>query len=64
MIDNNRARQEVKLLKATDNLTYLQFGEMIGISKNSVYSWICGRFDLGPERLAIAEETIANLKGE
>lgn len=64
MIDNRTARKEVKLLKALNDVTYQEFSEMIGLSNGSIYCWLNGQFDLGTDKLAIAEELIANLKGE
>lgn len=64
MMDNQTARKEVRLLKAMNDVTYQEFAEMVGISKNSVYCWLNNQFDLGDSRLAIVDEVITNLKGE
>lgn len=64
MMDNKTARKEVRLLKAMNDITYGEFAEMVGLSKNSVYCWINNQFDLGDYRLGIVDEVITNLKGE
>ena len=64
MLDNNTARKEVKLLKAMNDVTYSEFAEMIGLSKGVIYNWLANSFDLGEDRLKIASEVIADLKGE
>lgn len=64
MIDNNKARKEVKLLKATNDVSYSELAEMADISSSGIYCWLNGQYDLGPKKLAIVEELIANLKGE
>ncbi len=61
---NNQARKEVKLLKAINDITYLEFAEMAGLNKNSMYCWISGQYNLGEDKLDEVSELIMNLKGE
>lgn len=64
MIDNNKARIEVKLLKAMNDVSYTEFAEMCGLKKGVIYNWLNGSFELGEDRLSIVDELITNLKGE
>lgn len=64
MIDNNKARLEVKLLKAMNDVSYTEFAEMCGLKKGVIYNWLNGSFELGEDRLAIVDELITDLKGE
>lgn len=64
MMDNKTARKEVKLLKALEGVSYSEFADMVGISKNSIYCWLNQQFELGVDRLKVVEEVIADWKGE
>lgn len=64
MLDNYKARKEVKLLKAMNDVTYKEFAEMANIKSSTLYNWLAGSFSFGEETLANVSELIADLKGE
>lgn len=43
----NKLRQEVKLLKAFNGITYKTFSEAIGVQNSSFYAWLKGQYDFG-----------------
>lgn len=43
----NILRQEVKLLKAFNGISYTAFAEAIGVKQNSFYAWLRGQYDFG-----------------
>lgn len=61
---NEELRKEVKLLKALNDITYSELGEMMNLSKSTIYNWIDGQFDFGEKRSQELLELVTNLKGE
>ena len=64
MVDNNKLRKEVRLLKALNEVSYGEVAEMIGLSRSSFSNWLNGNYDFGEQRTAQLEELIQDLKGE
>lgn len=47
MVDNNKLRKEVRLLKALNEVSYGEVAEMIGLSRSSFSNWLNGNYDFG-----------------
>ena len=47
---NDFLRNEVKLLKALQGITYKEIAEYIEIKENSLYCWLKGYYDFGEDR--------------
>ena len=59
---NKKLRQEVKLLKAFQNITYKDIAELLQIRQDSFYNWLCGQYDFGESRQKRLKEIIETLK--
>ena len=59
---NNELRQQVKLLKALQGITYKELAEYLEIKVNSLYSWLRGNYDFSEKRLSMLQNVITNLK--
>ena len=46
----NELRKKVRILKATQNISYKEIAEKIQIHKNSMYNWLKGYFTLSTEK--------------
>lgn len=55
-------RNEVKLLKALQDVPYLEIAEHLEIRKNSFYNWLKGYYDLSIEKQERLKEIIALFK--
>ena len=61
---NNTLRQEVRVLKALQNIKYKEIAEKIGISQDSIYNWLRGNYDFGEARLQRLSAVLKEYKGE
>ena len=59
---NNELREQVKLLKALQGITYKELAEHLEIKVNSLYSWLRGNYDFSEKRLSMLQNVITNLK--
>lgn len=60
---NNFLRQEVKLLKALQGISYKELAEeYLGLRQDSFYSWLHGYYDLGIEKQQLLLEIVNILK--
>lgn len=59
---NENLRQEVKLLKAMQGITYKELAEDLEIRQDSFCNWLRGRYDLGLEKQKHLQEIIEILK--
>ena len=59
---NNELRQQVKLLKAFQGITYREIAELLEIRTDSFYNWLCGYYEFGNDRQNRLYEIIVNLK--
>ena len=46
---NEKLREQVKLLKALQGITYKEIAGYLEIKQDSLYSWLKGRYDFSPE---------------
>ena len=46
----NNLRNKVKILKATQGISYKELAEYIEIHRNSFYNWLKGYYNLSTER--------------
>lgn len=59
---NDFLRNEVKLLKALQGITYKEIAEYIEIKENSLYCWLKGYYDFGEDRAEKLQFIISCLK--
>ena len=59
---NESLRNECKLLKALQGISYKELAEYLEIRQDSFYSWLKGYYDLGEERSKRLQGIITNLK--
>lgn len=59
---NEKLRNEVKLLKALQGISYKEIAGFLEIRQDSFYNWLKGYYDLGEERQRRLYEVIACLK--
>ena len=59
---NEKLRNEVKLLKALQGISYKEIAGFLEIRQDSFYNWLKGYYDLGEERQRRLWEIIACLK--
>ena len=59
---NEKLRNEVKLLKALQGISYKEIAGFLEIRQDSFYNWLKGYYDLGEERQRRLWEVIACLK--
>lgn len=56
-------RKRVRLLKATQNISYKDLAESLEISKSSMYNWMHSQFDLSDKRAQQLVRVISDLEG-
>lgn len=61
---NDTLRKQVKILKATQNISYLEFAEFLEMKKNSFYNWLNGQYELSPKTTKRLQEIIDILREE
>ena len=61
---NDFLRQQVKLLKALQNISYKELAELIEIKQDSFYCWLKGYYDFGLQRQQRLKEIIELIKEE
>ena len=59
---NKKLREEVKLLKALQGISYKEIAEYLEIRADSLYSWLAEYYDFGEKRIAQLQKIIASLK--
>lgn len=59
---NDYLRNEVKLLKALQGITYKEIAEYIEVKENSLYCWLKGYYDFGEDRVEKLKYIITCLK--
>ena len=59
---NNELRNQVKLLKALQAISYKELAEYLEIKVNSLYSWLRGNYDFSDNRLYKLQSIISDLK--
>lgn len=58
----DKLRQEVKLLKAFNRITYRAFAEAIGVQQSSFYAWLRGQYDFGTYAESLLKSFILQVK--
>ena len=61
MNNNENLRQQVKVLKALQNVSYKEFAEYLEIKQQSFYNWLKGSYDLSFNKQIKLQEIIINL---
>ena len=61
MTDND-LRKDVKLLKATQNISYKEIAYYLEVKTNSLYNWLRGSYDFSHSRKIKLEDILTNLK--
>lgn len=46
----NKLREQVKLLKALQNVSYMEIADYLEIHRNSFYNWLKGYYDFSAEK--------------
>lgn len=59
---NEKLREQVKLLKALQGITYKEIAGYLEIKQDSLYSWLKGRYDFSQERTKDLCDIVSNLK--
>ena len=59
---NNKLREEVKLLKALQGVSYKELAEHLEIKQDSFYSWLHGYYDLSFAKQYRLTDIIATIK--
>ena len=59
---NEKLREQVKLLKALQGITYKEIAGYLEIKPDSLYSRLKGRYDFSPERTKDLCDIVSNLK--
>ncbi len=59
---NEKLRNDVRLLKALQGVSYKEIAEYLEIRQDSFYNWLKGYYDLGEERQRRLFDVIACLK--
>ena len=62
MNNNEKLRQQVKILKALQNVSYKEFAEYLEIKQQSFYNWLKGSYDLSFKKQIKLQEIIITLK--
>lgn len=58
----NYLRNEVKLLKALQGISYKEIAEYINLPQKSFYNWLNGQYEFSEERERDLKEIISLLK--
>lgn len=61
-MNNNYLREQVKLLKAFQNITYKELAEYLEITQNGFYCWLRGNYELGDRKQKKLKDIIDILK--
>lgn len=59
---NERLREQCRLLKALQGVSYRELAELLEIKQDSFYCWLKGYYDLGAERQERLNEIIETIK--
>lgn len=59
---NDFLRQQVKLLKALQNISYKEIAEYLEIKQDSFYNWLKGYYNLSAEKQDRLKDIISNIK--
>ena len=59
---NNYLREQCKLLKALQNVSYKELAEYLEIKQDSFYSWLRGYYNLSDEKQQRLKDILTNLK--
>lgn len=59
---NNKLREECKLLKALQGISYKELAEYLEIKQDSFYCWIKGYYNLSDYKQKRLSEIISTLK--
>lgn len=59
---NDKLRNDVKLLKALQGITYKEMADYLEIRQDSFYNWLKGYYNLGEEKQGRLLEVITCLK--
>lgn len=59
---NEKLRQQCRLLKALQGVSYREMAELLEIKQDSFYCWLKGYYDLGSDRQERLNEIIGTLK--
>jgi hypothetical protein len=59
---NENLRNQVKMLKATQNISYKELSEYIELKQNSFYNWLKGYYNLSEENQQKLQIIIDDLK--
>ena len=62
MFDN--LRQEAKITKALDGVSFKEMAEAIEVKQTSFYAFIKGQYDLSVEKAILLKEFLALARGE
>ena len=59
---NDNLRNECRLLKAFQGITYKELAEYLEVSQDSFYCWLKGHYNFGEEKQTLLFDIITNLK--
>lgn len=59
---NEHLRNECKLLKALQGVSYKELAEYLEVKQDSFYCWLKGYFDFSEEKQTRLQEIVGNLK--
>ena len=59
---NEKLRNEVKLIKIYQGVSYKELAEYLDIRQDSFYSWLRGYYNLSDEKQQRLNEILTNLK--
>ena len=59
---NEILRNEVKLIKVYQGVSYKELAEYLDIRQDSFYSWLKGRYDLGEQKQQLLKEILDTIK--
>lgn len=61
---DNKLRQEVKLIKVYQNVSYKTLAEQLGIKTKSFYNWLHGEYDFSERTAEKLHEILCGLTGD
>ena len=59
---NEKLRNEVKLIKIYQGVSYKELAEYLDIRQDSFYSWLKGRYNLGEQKQHALKEILDTIK--
>lgn len=59
---NEKLRNEVKLIKIYQGVSYKELAEYLDIRQDSFYSWLKGRYNLGEQKQIALQEILDTIK--